>query len=561
MKTIASLFEGNILYYSYIAFCLFILGVAGYDLKSDYFQQKEKALLTIENEAKQMDRILVSRVATLDVALKILKYRFSKNPSLIRGFAQNELIAIRNSLPFHENLELRVADREGNITLRTDDKKLFNIRDINLFTYLRDHNTKGIYITEPFQGKTPGGHLIALAHRIVKEDGSFLGIAYATVNIYYFENAFKFDNTFRDSTVLVASGNPLIIAFSSDDAEYSEGHILKEKPVYDSFANSGETPAPIFYYDKNKEAVFSYASYVGDYPIFYGITYNPSGTFSNWQRTACIQLSTLAIILLVGWIALYFFRKMQSKITNHRTHLANNSRFVALGEMAAGISHEINNPLALIQIKTEQLMEEFVENKAKINQEYCLSLLGSIHNTTIRISKIVIGLKAFSRNSTNDSWKIVSLKQIIDDTLAICSERFRTEAIDWVVLGDVEHLQVCGNQIQLGQVLLNLLNNARDATQGLSQRKIQIEANDLGSVIELSVADSGPGIPRHVREKLFQPFFTTKELGAGTGIGLSISQGIVKTHKGEIFLDAKSQQTRFVIQLPKAVALATNFAA
>jgi C4-dicarboxylate-specific signal transduction histidine kinase len=104
---------------------------------------------------------------------------------------------------------------------------------------------------------------------------------------------------------------------------------------------------------------------------------------------------------------------------------------------------------------------------------------------------------------------------------------------------------------QIVQVLVNLLNNAHDAIQNQKEKWIRVEMMDLGNCIELAVTDSGPGIPEKIREKMFQPFFTTKDVKYGTGLGLSISMGIIHQHHGSLVFDEENAFTRFLLRLPK----------
>jgi C4-dicarboxylate-specific signal transduction histidine kinase len=109
---------------------------------------------------------------------------------------------------------------------------------------------------------------------------------------------------------------------------------------------------------------------------------------------------------------------------------------------------------------------------------------------------------------------------------------------------------VLGNPIQLEQVLLNLLNNSRDAVAGSDEKRIRVSSLVAEAAVFLAVEDSGPGIPVELEERIFDPFFTTKDVGQGTGLGLSIVYGIVKDHDGQISADNTTSGARFVIQLP-----------
>lgn len=242
----------------------------------------------------------------------------------------------------------------------------------------------------------------------------------------------------------------------------------------------------------------------------------------------------------------------QTQIIKQQELLIVSSKMSSLGEMAGGIAHEINTPLAVIALKADLLeaashTEEFTLNGREIVADAC----AMIHRTTDRIAKIIIGLRAFARDGASDPFQKMDVQSIVKDTLDLCSEKFRGSGV-------VLHVQMPENELllscratQISQVLLNLLSNSFDASQEISEKWIKIEARDLGTEVELSVTDSGHGISAAIRSKLAQPFFTTKEVGKGTGLGLSISRGIVMDHGGHLILDEQSPHTRFVIVLPK----------
>ncbi|MBY0315470.1 MAG: GHKL domain-containing protein [Bdellovibrionales bacterium] len=105
--------------------------------------------------------------------------------------------------------------------------------------------------------------------------------------------------------------------------------------------------------------------------------------------------------------------------------------------------------------------------------------------------------------------------------------------------------------VEISQVFLNLLDNAFDAIHQLEEKWVRVELRDLDESIEMSFTDSGWGIPECLKDKIMQPFFTTKEVGKGTGLGLSIAHGIIEAHQGQLFLDSTSTHTRFAVRLPK----------
>lgn len=230
--------------------------------------------------------------------------------------------------------------------------------------------------------------------------------------------------------------------------------------------------------------------------------------------------------------------------------LAASAKLASLGEMASGIAHEINNPLAIILTSGTQLRH--ATQRDSLTPDVAFKIATRIETTAIRIGKIIKGLRAFAREVGGTPMERVSLRQIVEETLEFCRERFRSHEIDLEVAPIPEELSLHCRSVEISQVLLNLLNNAFDAVLGSTGKWVKLEASATGSEVRILVTDGGPGIPPALREKIFQPFFTTKEVGRGTGLGLSLSKGICESHGGSLALDDSVEATRFVVTLPCA---------
>lgn len=239
-------------------------------------------------------------------------------------------------------------------------------------------------------------------------------------------------------------------------------------------------------------------------------------------------------------------------LQEQRVRLMHSAKMATLGEMSSGIAHEINNPLAVIRARAEQ-MGTLLERKNFDDGKMTQALL-AVERMCDRITKIVKGLRVFARDGERDPFAKISLKKAIEETLGFCREKFKFHQVQLRVHCDVEFPEVIGRQVQLEQVLLNLLSNSYDAIQNQkdsSEKWIEVRLTEQEEAWEISITDSGPGIPDKVADRMMEPFFTTKEVGKGTGLGLSISSGIISEHGGTLQLVRDYPNTRFVIRLPR----------
>lgn len=242
-------------------------------------------------------------------------------------------------------------------------------------------------------------------------------------------------------------------------------------------------------------------------------------------------------------------KEAQKIIIDQQAKLAAASKFSALGEMSANLTHEINNPLGVILGRVEMLYELLGDKNVKV--EHIRKMVENIESTAKRIEKIIRSMKSFATGSENDPFQTQRIAIIISESLEFIQQRFKNNNISLWVSPIPSDLSIECRETEISQVLLNLLTNAFDAIDKSEERWIKIEVIDHIDEIDILVLDSGKGVPPHVRERLFDPFFSTKEKQYGTGLGLSISKGIIEKHRGTLELLEGTTNTTFQIRVPK----------
>ena len=225
-------------------------------------------------------------------------------------------------------------------------------------------------------------------------------------------------------------------------------------------------------------------------------------------------------------------------------HLARTDKLASLGQLAAGVAHEMNNPLGSIMVLSYLLLEDMREDCVERAQ------IDKIIREATRCKEIVQGLLEFSRYMPSRMVP-VQINSILEEVLFLVSGHLLFQHIDLVKEFQPDLPQVLGDKNRLEQVFVNLLMNSADAMEGMGRLTVSTSLNPEGDRVRLAFRDTGPGIPDDLLGRLFDPFFTTKRVGKGVGLGLSISYGIIEKHMGRIFVEKTgSDGTTFIVELP-----------
>lgn len=276
-----------------------------------------------------------------------------------------------------------------------------------------------------------------------------------------------------------------------------------------------------------------------DYWIIAGMCF--AFFFFNFKATQSYRAHVIDL-----FIREYELIETRQRLAEEQEKMIHSSRLASLGEMAGGLAHEINNPLAILMLGLDAIesppgntdIEAFRKGKQT-----------TMRRAVERISKIVRGLRQFSQQGDSLPFETVSLRLIVDETLEFFLGRLRNQQIEHRIQGDLD-LKIHARPVQISQVLLNLLANSLDAVTKIDKKSILIDVRKEGSEVWIEVRDSGPGLDPEIKERLFQPFATSKLPGQGMGLGLSISRGIMREHGGDLVYLNNHPETTFRMVLP-----------
>lgn len=244
-------------------------------------------------------------------------------------------------------------------------------------------------------------------------------------------------------------------------------------------------------------------------------------------------------------------RRLQDQEENYRQQLMAAQKLASLGTLAAGVAHELNSPLQVITGVSDTLLRSLEQNQA-LAPEALLERLKAINRNAWRCAQIAGALRTYAQAST-DLMENRDLNALVQDTLLLMEPQLQAETGIRVVtrLGSgLPHMPCDRHSIM--QALMNLLSNARDAMPGGGEIRVATDYDSAAGQFSLQVSDTGVGISKSERSRIFDPFYTTKPLGQGTGLGLSILSGIVNAHGGHVRVDSTpGEGATFTLYFPR----------
>jgi two-component system NtrC family sensor kinase len=430
----------------------------------------------------------------------------------------------------------------------------YNLKGLNYAEqpWFNEVMVKGIYISDVFMGFRKMPHFI-IAVRGYDKNGNW--ILRATVDSGIFNRLVKTAQTGRSGDAYIINKEGIY-----QTAPRFTGKILENSGMdittlgeEASFAENKNTDGKAKYYAgawlKNNEWLLVISQEIGS---------EMSGLFATRNLVVCIIVfGCLAIVITTVFttrITLNRLAEADEGISELNAQLVQSDKLAALGKMAAGIAHEVNNPLAVIGEKAgwmKDLLEEEEEFHESENFKEYLTSIEKIEHHVERARKITHNMLGFARRM-EPHLDDVDLNEVLIQTVELLESHARINNID--IQKDLQEglPVIASDQSQLQQVFMNLINNAIDAIG--SNGMIEIKTRQVDSKIKISIKDNGQGIPAEQQRKVFDPFFTTKATGKGTGLGLSISFSIIEKMGGSItFESKKSEGTTFNVMLPVVI--------
>ena len=507
--------------------------------KSDADNLSQVFQTQIESTFKKIDLILLDSSKTIG------------NRQNLSDWSKEDLTKILDErlsqLP--ETKTFFVVGTDGYDKTRNRSGAAFYLADRDYYYKQITSHEDEVVFSKPLTSRESGRKIVVLSRKIVNSKNEFQGIVAASIPLTFFSEFYSKLNLRANSAITISSSDNILYSRYPWSDKFIGMPLFNQDAIKNLFINN----RPVFYSEVESKidgvTRLSSARKVGNYNFFVVVSLSKFEYLKGWFIKSILYFLGLTTLTLIASNFLIKSLTSLSDLEDRRKLAVQNAKLTSLGEMAGGIAHEINNPLMVISGRCNQLIksleiDEF--DKARFK-----SSLEKINQTTDRIAKIVKSLKAFSRNNDQDPFVPVSVKEIADHTVEICKEKFRHSSVD-LKFESIPDVKINCRESQVVQVLLNLLSNAHDAVEKIDGSWVKLVVLTTPEKVLIKVIDSGSGISETVAAKIMQPFFTTKEVGKGTGLGLSISKGIIEDHQGLIYLDNKSTNTCFVIEMPVA---------
>ena len=485
-------------------------------------------------------------------------------------------------------------------------EKLQSIMDTPFYVPGLSQPPGGVYQGEPYLNKETKHWVIPFVAP-VHEQGKIMGLLYFDLNLGYFSQKLQWNLTSGNHAFLLERGGKILaqtIISIGETAGLPNISYLDQSPLFHDILKNvrdGETGVERFITTKGRDYLVSYQSVPSSLWSVMVLTpfYESLSDIIPLDQFFLIFIATFILIIIftfyigkkftdpvkdvvtgtqiiasgdftyrirtnlhdeLGELAMSF-NKMAEYLQNTyqdlkstSAQLAQSAKLAAVGELAAGVAHELNQPLMVIRGHAQEMIE------GNSVPENIIKDLRLIEKQTGRMMRIIDHLRAFARQSTG-AFEQVNLNDVIDDSFTLITQQLKNHNITIIKELDESIPRIWGDHNRLEQIFLNLMTNAKDAMEEKGEGVLSVKTQPImdmtgdknGKVTGVLVlfSDTGVGIGDNIMDKIFDPFFTTKEVGKGTGLGLSISYSILKDHGGSITIESNDGTgTTFRLEFP-----------
>jgi len=559
----------------------------------------KQSIANLQNIAISFKEHSQATIRNSDEALRIIKFHYeskgAKDFNLLNEYFEKNVIDVS----FFNQAGIINKDGIYEFSNLKNHKKI-DLSDREHFYVQKEDYPYGVYVSKPLLGRASKKWSIQLTKRLNTIDGQFNGVAVVSFDPNYFIDFHKqielgpqsftslvgidgFVRTLRVGDVSKIDGSVPKIGLPQQVQDQESGYFVSDelfdhvKRIY-AFERLKNQPLLVIVGIQESEALLEYDRLMKSYSILGGAL-----------SFLILAFSTIAILLLRSAQRLNAelqksYDDMQSAKQSElemSQRLTQSEKLAAIGQLAAGVAHEINNPIGYVNSNLGTLRQYFaiceriisrygnansssdpslpdIEHtpealKNKLNYAFiCQDIKATLTESQegiARVKNIVDDLKNFSRSDASIQWVKSDLHKAIQSTLNIVNNEVKYRADVLLEFGDIPEVECIPSQ--LNQVFLNLIVNAAQAQSHDKRGKITIRTGIVLDKVWIEISDNGSGIAKENLNKIFEPFFTTKELGSGTGLGLSVSYGIIQRHLGSLTVSSEEGVgTTFRVEIP-----------